>query len=93
MPLSTFAIHARYFEAITYYREERWEEAEDVFRRLVRDFPGGVNAPEAQYHVGMCRLKREDRQGAIDAWNLTRKRYPDSRWAGHAGERLAEMQR
>jgi hypothetical protein len=90
-PLSTTAIHARYFEAITYLREEQWKEAEDVFRRLVRDFPDGLNAPEAQYHVGLCRLNQGDRQGANDAWDLTRKAYPESRWAGHAGERLAEV--
>ena len=92
-PLSTLAVHARYFEAITYYREQQWEEAEDVFRRLVRDFPAGVNAAEAQYHVGLCRLNLQDRPGAIDAWNLTRKRYPDSKWAEHAGARLGEVQK
>jgi TolA-binding protein len=92
-PLSTTAIHSRYFEASTYFREEQWKEAEDVFRRLVQDFPDGLNAPEAQYHVGLCRLRQGDRQGAIDAWNITREEYPGSRWAGHAGERLAELQK
>jgi TolA-binding protein len=90
-PLSTTAIHSRYFEASTYFREEQWKEAEDVFSRLVHDFPDGLNAPEAQYHVGLCRLHQGDREGAIDAWNLTRTKYPDSRWAEHAGERLAEL--
>jgi hypothetical protein len=90
-PLSTTAIHSRYFEASTYFREEQWKEAEGVFSRLVHDFPDGLNAPEAQYHVGLCRLHQGDREGAIDAWNLTRTKYPDSRWAEHAGERLAEL--
>jgi TolA-binding protein len=92
-PLATTAIHARYFEAITYFRDEQWKEAEDVFRRLVHDFPDGLNAPEAQYHIGLCRLHQENRQGAIDAWNIVRAEYPESPWAEHAGERLAEMQK
>ena len=92
-PLSTTAIHAAYFEAISYYREEKWLEAERVFQQLVHEFPDGLNAPEALYHVGLCRLQLGDRSGAVDAWQSVRERYADSRWAGHAGERLAETTR
>ena len=90
-PLSTTAIHSAYFEAITYLRENKWKEALDVFRQLVARFPDGLNAPEAQYHVGLCLQQLGDQQGAIDAWGETQKRYPDSPWATHAGERLAEL--
>jgi TolA-binding protein len=90
-PLSTTAIHSAYFEGITYIRENKWKDALDVFKRLVARFPDGLNAPEAQYHVGLSLQQLGDQQGAIDAWEETRKRYPDSPWATHAGERLAEL--
>jgi hypothetical protein len=92
-PLSTTAIHSAYFEGITYLRENNWKECEDVFTRLVARFPDGLNAPEAQYHIGLCRQQRGDRAGAIAAWEETRTRFPDSPWAGHASERLAEIRR
>ena len=92
-PLSTTAIHSAYFEAITYLRENKWKEALDVFKRLVARFPDGLNAPEAQYHVGLSLQQLGDRQGAIAAWEETQKRYPDSPWATHAGERLAELRK
>jgi hypothetical protein len=92
-PLSTTAIHSAYFEGITYIRENKWKEAEDVFKRLVARFPDGLNAPEAQYHVGLSLQQLGDRQGAIAAWEETQKRYPDSPWATHAGERLAEIRK
>jgi hypothetical protein len=92
-PLSTTAIHSRYFEAITYFRENEWKKAEDVFRRLVHDFPDGLNAPEALYHVGLCRLNQGDREGAIENWEAVRERYPDSPWAKHSADRLAEVRK
>ncbi|MCW5889102.1 MAG: tetratricopeptide repeat protein [bacterium] len=92
-PLSMTAIHARYFEAIVYYREQDWKKAEELFANIVRQFPDGVNAPEAQYHIGLCRRSLGDVAGAIAAFEATRRRYSDSVWARHAGERLAEIQK
>jgi hypothetical protein len=92
-PLSMTSIHARYFEAIVYYREGDWKTAEGLFANIVRLFPDGVNAPEALYHVGLCRRNLGDRAGAITAFEEAQRRYPDSVWARHAGERLAEMQK
>jgi hypothetical protein len=92
-PLAAIAVHAAFFEAISYVRENRWADAEAVFRRLLSRFPEAVNAPEAQYHVGLCRLRQGDTAGAVAAWEETRERYPESDWAKHAGERLAELRR
>jgi hypothetical protein len=90
-PLSTDAIHARYFEGTTRIRAEEWAEAEDVFSRLVRDFPDGLNAPEALYHVGIAEIRQGNAAGAREAWERTRADYPDSRWAEHAEARLREL--
>lgn len=92
-PLSAIAIHSRFFEGITYFREQQWKEAEAVFRQLVDGFPDASNAPEALYHVALTRMQQGDRQGAIDLWESVRQRYPDSPWARHAEERLAEVRK
>jgi TolA-binding protein len=57
----------------------------------VRDFPDGLNAPEALYHVGIARIRQANAAGAREAWERTRADYPDSRWAEHAEARLREL--
>ena len=90
-PLSTTAIHATYFEAIVSFREEKWAAAQRIFERLIANFPEGVNAPEALYHIGLCRLRQGDVPGARVAWDATRARYPGSPWSKYAGDRLTEV--
>jgi tetratricopeptide (TPR) repeat protein len=92
-PLSATAIHARYFEALVYFREEKWEAAEQRFRELVERFPEAMNAPEALYHVGLCRDRRGDVDGAVATWQDAARRFPESNWAGFARERLKERGR
>jgi TolA-binding protein len=89
-PLSATAVHARYFEALVYLRGERWQEAGQRFQSLVETFPEAVNAPEALYHVGLCRDRVGDGDGALAAWRETLRRFPDSNWAGFARQRLVE---
>ena len=90
-PLSNTAIHSTYFEAISWFRQDQWAKAEAVFERLVARFPEGPSAPEAQYHVGLCKARLGDMPGAVAAWEATERRFPDTPWAKYAGERLAEQ--
>jgi hypothetical protein len=92
-PLSNTAIHSTYYESIILYRLEQWSEAEQVFQRLVDSFPEANAAPEALYHVGLCRARRGETEAAIHAWQETQRRYPDTQWARYAGERLAEVEK
>jgi hypothetical protein len=89
-PLAAIAVHAAFFEGISYYRQNRWAEAEAVFRRLVENFPEAINAPEATYHIGLCRKLQGDTPGAVAEWEKVRQLYPQSDWARYAGERIAE---
>jgi tetratricopeptide (TPR) repeat protein len=89
-PLSATAMHARYFEALVYLRGEQWQEAGERFQRLVETFPEAPNAPEALYHVGVCRDRSGDAAGAVEAWQQTLGRFPDSNWGGFARQRLVE---
>jgi hypothetical protein len=91
-PLSNTAIHSTYFEGISWFRQDKWAEAEKVFQKLVDRFPEGPSAPEADYHVGLCKARLGDMPGAIAKWQETQQRFPGTPWAKYAGERLAEQQ-
>jgi len=91
IPLSATAIHATYYEAIIAFRLDRFDEAEKTFTRLLDTFPEAPNAPEALYHIGLCRLHRGDIAGARQAWEQTQQRFPSAPWAKYAGDRLAEV--
>ena len=93
IPLAATAYHAHYYEAIIDFRLERWAPAEKTFRRLLDTFPEAPNAPEALYHVGVCRLRQGDVLGAKAAWESTQERFPSSPWAKYSGDRLGELQR
>jgi tetratricopeptide (TPR) repeat protein len=90
-PLSSTAIHSTYFEAISLFRQDQWAEAEKAFRRLLANFPEAQAAAESLYHVGICRARLGDQQGALEAWEETERRFAGSPWAGHAHARLAEI--
>jgi hypothetical protein len=89
-PLSSTSYHARYFTAIVHFREEDWREAERRFALIVANFPEAPNAPEALYHLGLCRSHLGNTQGAADAWRELKSRFPDTEWARFADDRLAE---
>jgi TolA-binding protein len=90
-PLSSTAIHSTYFEAISLFRQDKWAEAEQVFRRLLANFPEAQAAAESLYHIGICRARQGDQQGAQAAWEETERRFAGTPWAGHAHARLAEI--
>jgi len=90
-PLSITTVHATYYEALIYFRQEKWRLAEETFQRLLRTFPEALNAPEALYHIGLCHLHLGDLDGARTAWQQTQTRFPTSPWSKYAGERLAEL--
>jgi hypothetical protein len=90
-PLSNTAIHSTYFEGISWFRQDKWAKAEEVFQRLVDRFPEGPSSPEGLYHVGLCKARLGDMPGAIAKWEETQRRFPGTPWAKYAGERLAEQ--
>jgi hypothetical protein len=92
-PLSNTAIHSTYFEGISWFRQDQWAKAEEVFQRLVDRFPEGPSSPEGLYHIGLCKARLGDMPGAIEAWQQTQQRYPNSPWAKYSGERLAEQKK
>lgn len=88
-PLSGTAIHSTYFEAIAFYRDERWREAAAAFQLLVDTFPEAHAAAESLYHVGLCLDRTGDPSGAGRVFEQVRQRFPSTYWAAQATERLA----
>ena len=67
------------------YKQDFYVEAEEQFRALLRDFPGGEVAPEAMYHLGLALLaqsrpaqldQRETREAMAQFQSFV-SRYPD----------------
>lgn len=48
---------ARYFYAVTLFREQRWDEALAAFQDLIRAHPDGHWVAAAHYHLGRCKLE------------------------------------
>ena len=67
------------------YQQDLYVEAEEQFRGLLRDFPGGEFAPDAMYHLGLALLaqsrpapldQKETRE-ALAQFQSFVSRYPD----------------
>jgi len=90
-PLSSTAIHSTFFESSSLFRQSKWAEALKAYQSLLDRFPEAQAAAESMYHVGVCRRYLDNKDGALEAFRETRRRWPDSVWAKYAGERLTEM--
>ncbi len=91
-PRSSAALHADFYRALSAYREESWEEARMLFAGMARRFPESPYRAEAEYHVGVC-LRRLGRPAlAAAAFRELLAHFPETPWAGFAGERLNEIE-
>jgi hypothetical protein len=90
-PLSNTAVHSTYYESISLQNMEAWPEAEKAFQFMVDAYPEANAVAESQFHVGTCRQRQGNVQGAIEAWRETQRRFPATDWAKYAAQRLAEV--
>lgn len=67
--------------------------AADVFSRLLDEHPGSPLAPEALYRAGVALSHLDGPAEAILALQEVRRRYPDSRVAARALERITLLHR
>lgn len=61
----------------------------EVFRKVIKNDPYGVNAPAAQFKIGLFYLGRKEYQQARDEFEKTLNDYPDSKWAESARYQIA----
>jgi len=99
-PFQPFADDALYHIANFYLRREDFAEAEQLFQRLLRDYPQSPWAAMAEYRIGEASLKRlkgvEYDLGTLESAERRFKRYlklnPAGDQAAQARENLAEIE-
>jgi tol-pal system protein YbgF len=60
---------------------KRYNDALDIYKRLVQTYPTHTRAPDAQYFRGMCYFNMNDWDHAIGAFQQLVEKYPDSQLA------------
>ncbi|MBI2201146.1 MAG: tetratricopeptide repeat protein, partial [Armatimonadetes bacterium] len=58
--------------------QNKWEDAILTYRRITRDFPESIVAPDAQYKIAMCYEKKGDFDLACEEYVRLAYKYPDS---------------
>ncbi len=100
-PFQEFADDAVYHIASWYLGREDYAEAEQLFQRLLRDYPTSQWSATAEYRIGEAALKRlkgvEYDFGTLESAERRFKRYlklnPAGDQAARARESLAEIER
>ena len=95
-PYSVWARRAQLMSAFNYYLAKKYTDAISSAQRFVSIHPGNAEAPYAQYLIGMSYFDQivdvtRDQsitQSASDAFGELVRRYPESRYAGDAREKL-----
>lgn len=68
----------------TAFEAARYNDAIDIFKRLVASFPTHTRAPDAQYFRGQSHSNLKDWDKAIAAYQVVADKYPDSQLADDA---------
>ena len=63
------------------FNAQRYNDALDIYKRLVQTYPTHAHAPDAQYFRGMCYFNMKDWDHAIGAFQQLVEKYPDSQLA------------
>jgi len=67
-----------------HYKNERYEQARDAWRRFVSENPLDGRVPQLLFQVGQSHVAEEDFDAAIAAWETLIGKFPDSEPAAHA---------
>jgi hypothetical protein len=87
---SDLAHNAAYYIGITYYMENRNQDAIAAFEDLMRRYPKSNWIPEVEYHIGLCLYRTgQESEGSRKMQQLI-EQHPGTLWAEYAGDRLKE---
>ncbi|MCB9747242.1 MAG: outer membrane protein assembly factor BamD [Candidatus Omnitrophica bacterium] len=67
-----------------YYKKKDYKEAIKEFNKLIKHYPKAVEAPEAQYYIGLCLEEQDEFYEAVKEYQVVIDKYPFS-------ERSAEI--
>jgi len=69
------------------------EAASDLFLSLITEYPEALQAPDAAFFVGYCKMLQGKFTEAKDGFNVVLKEYPNCGYVGKAKEFLDRIQR
>ncbi|HEV7779427.1 MAG TPA: tol-pal system protein YbgF [Luteibacter sp.] len=91
-PDSTLAPNAYYWLGESYYVTMNYPVALEAFQRLVSQFPQSDKVPDGLLKVGYCQVEMKQKDAAIATLKSVSAKYPGSKAAGLAQERLRRLQ-
>ncbi len=91
-PDSTLAPNAYYWLGESYYVTMNYPVALEAFQRLVTQFPQSDKVPDGLLKVGYCQVEMKQKDAAIATLKSVSTKYPGSKAAGLAQERLRRLQ-
>jgi hypothetical protein len=67
--------------AMAQLRSKRFDQAEAIYERVLREYSTSYAAPEAQYYLGVSRYRRDpESDELLTQWAQLRARYPESEY-------------
>ena len=70
----------------------KWEEAREMFQRLIRDYPKSGLVPQAYFHSAHCLRMQKKPEEALRAYDQFLQKYPDEPFfAGEARQTAVEL--
>jgi tol-pal system protein YbgF len=92
-PDSSLAPNAYYWLGESYYVTMNYPVAIEAFQRLVKQFPQSDKVSDGLLKVGYCQIELKQQDAAIATLKQVSAKYPGSKAAGLAQERLRRLQR
>jgi tol-pal system protein YbgF len=92
-PESPLAPNAYYWLGESYYVTMNYQVAIEAFQRLVKNFPQSDKVSDGLLKVGYCQIELKQQDAAIATLKQVSAKYPGTKAAGLAQERLRRLQR
>jgi len=82
---------ARFYLANSLYNMNKYEEALDIFKEIVKSSSDRSIVESAQYQIGWCYYRMDKDMEAVDNFDAFLKRYPDSGFSRDALDQSAAI--
>ena len=92
-PESSLAPNAYYWLGESYYVTMNYPVAIEAFQRLVKQYPQSDKVSDGLLKVGYCQIELKQQDAAIATLKQVSSKYPNTKAAGLAQERLRRLQR
>jgi tol-pal system protein YbgF len=92
-PESPLAPNAYYWLGESYYVTMNYQVAIEAFQRLVKNYPQSDKVSDGLLKVGYCQIELKQQDAAVATLKQVSAKYPGTKAAGLAQERLRRLQR